>query len=121
MKIQSVTTSQSFGALKPDTASMTKAMFNTLSQAPAVKKFGKKYDATLSIGTFLSSKDPNKIQYSLRFEDIKPRSFVEKLKSRFSKKVSNELRLKTHATNENDFIDQVSEQRANAVLNIYNK
>lgn len=120
MKIQSVNTSQSFGMLKRD-ATMTKAMFNVISDAPAVKKFGEKYDATLSVGTFLSSKTPNKVQYSLRFEDIKPKSFVEKVKNMFSKKVTNEVRLKTHATNENDFIDHISEQRSNAVLNIYNK
>lgn len=120
MKTQSIGVSTSFGGLKRDPYSMSKAMFETLSQAPAVKKFGKNYDATLSVGTFFSSKSSKKPQLALRFEDIKPISFFAKVKQLFSKKLHSEVRLKTHAVNDADFIKEVSGKHSNTVLNIYN-
>ncbi len=121
MKTQSIGVSTSFGSLKRDPVSMSKSMFEALSQAPAVKKFGKNYDATLSVGSFFSSKEPNKKQLALRFEDIKPKSLTAKVKDFFSKKLHSEVRLKTHADNDKDFVAEVVNKKSNSVLNIYKK
>ena len=123
MKTQRINyaTPMAFGALKRDSSTMTKALFNIVSEYPAVKEFGKKYDATLSVSAFYSSKNPSRQQLALTFDDIKPKGFVEKIKQAFSKKVVNAIRVKTHATNEEDFLAEIANQHTDSSFRIYNK
>lgn len=123
MKAQSINPMQSvaFGALRRDSASMSKTLFDAVSETPAVKKFGEKFDATLSIESFYSKKQPLRSQLSLSFEDIKPKSVFEKIKKRFSKNPITSINLKTRATNEDEFVTSLANKDSDSVFKIYNK
>lgn len=122
MKTQNVTsTPVAFSALKRDPDCISRAMFNAIKEAPAVKKFGEKYNATVSCDLFASSKDTKKIQMALTLKNIEPVSIKDKLLNIFGKKKSDSIQLKTHALNEEDFIKSVSRKKSDTLFDIYNE
>ena len=111
----------SFGLLKRESL-LSQKIFDGLLETPAVKKFGEKFDATLSVDSFISSKDNKRIQYELNVSDIKskPKNVFDKLFSRFQPSKT-EIVLKTHATTEEDLVERISKMRSNTLFDIYNK
>lgn len=107
-----------FNGLSRD-VNVSKPLFDALIQAPTVKKFGEKFNATLSVDTFLSSK--NKVQYAIRIDNIEPNNFWEKLKQRVLDSKVKSVVLKTHATSETELVSSVSKMKSNTLMHIYKK
>ena len=96
-----------------------RALFDSLIQTPAVKKFGEKFDAVLSVDTFYSSREKNRIQYALKMDEITPRGVLGKLKKIISGNKISSIKLKTHALSEEELRESVANMRSNTLLNIY--
>lgn len=109
-----------FNGLSRD-VNVSKPLFDALIQAPTVKKFGEKFNATLSVDTFLSSKNKNKVQYAIRIDNIEPNNFLEKLKQRVLDSKVKSVVLKTHATSETELVSSVSKMKSNTLMHIYKK
>lgn len=108
-----------FGNLKRDVTSVSTELFEHLSEAPAVKNFASKFNATLSVDNFRSSKHTDKVQLALRFEDIKPKTFVQKLKTFFTNNKTESLKWKTHATNEEELAKSIDNLKSETFTNLY--
>lgn len=125
MKTQSINlnypSSVAFGSFRRDSSTMSKKMFELVTNAPAVKHFGDKYDAQIGIGRFLSTKDILRQQIALVFEDVKPKSLIGRLKNFISAKAPVSMKLKTRATNEEDFISEISNLHSDTLFKIYKK
>ena len=112
------TTQQSFGALRPE-SSMPKEVYEAIKQAPAIKKFAKNFDANISLGLYVSTKNPTKVCYSLCFKDVKPVSLIERAKKLLGfGKSSREMVLKTHAQNTDDFVKSINSKPENALYKL---
>ena len=113
---------QSFGRIYMEKSGITKELFNSLKDTPALKKFGENYDAYLSIDSFLSSKVKDRVQLFIRLTDIKPVKLINKLIDRFRmKNKPNYIVLKTHATTEEELIKSIKNKPSNTLLNLYHK
>lgn len=123
MKTQPInhSTPMAFKGYRRDASTMSKALFDTVKEYPAVKKFGDRYDAKMSIQSFGRTKNPLKSQLGLVLEDIKPATLLGKARSLFVKPRYESIALKTRATNEEDFITEIANQRSNSLFMIYNK
>ena len=114
--------SPSFGRLTRDEKTISKELYNAIKETPTVKKFGRKYNATVSLDSFYSSRIPNKTQLGLRFENITPVNIFSKVKNFFRKNfLVKTVLLKTHAVNEQELINSLSKKSANAIINLYKK
>ena len=111
----------SFGRLTRDKYTMTKEMFETVSNIPVVKNFAKEFKATVSFDPFYSSRPGNRSQLALTFNDIKPSTFLGKVKAFFNGNKLNSIMLKTHAVNEEEFFVSLSKKPADALIKIFNK
>lgn len=124
MKVQSINanypSSTTFGAYRRENT-MSQKMFNVISEYPAVKAFGEKYNANLGVRAFFSKKDTKRQQLALVLENIEPKSFLGKIKHMFTKKPEESIVLKTRATNEDDFMSYIANQHSDSLFNIYNK
>lgn len=125
MKTQNLNSSyaspMTFCAYQRDASTMSKKMFDLVSRYPAIDKFGKKYDATIGVGKFLSTKDITRQQLSLVFENIKPKSIFGKIKNYFSPNPPVAMRLKTRATNEEEFLAELANLHTDTLFKIYAK
>lgn len=123
MKTQPInhSTPMAFKGYRRDASTMSKALFDTVKEYPVVKTFGDKFDATMSVRSFGSSKNPLRSQLSLVLEDIKPATLLGKAKSLFVKPRYESIALKTRATNEEDFITEIANQHSNSLFMIYKK
>lgn len=121
MQVQQIRNdSTAFNGLSRD-VNVPKHIFDALSETPTVKKFGEKFNATLSVDTFLSSQNNNKVQYALKINDIEPKGFIAKLQQMFSGNKTESIKLKTHATSEEGLVASVSKMKSNTLMHIYEK
>ncbi len=122
MRTQNVNSSPlTFQALTRETSTMPKQLFDAIKDAPAIKSFGEKYNATVSCDFFRSSKHPEKVQMALTVSDIKPVSVKERVMNFFKKDVTKYFQLKTHAGNDEEFIASINRKPENTLFEIYNK
>ena len=120
MKTESLS-QQNFGQLHRYSSLMSKELFSQVSKASCVKKFAKGYNADVFVKKFPSSKNPEKQQLALIIENITPSTYFTKIKQIFSKNRTKIVALKTHAENENDFVNEITKCSSNSILNIYNR
>ena len=122
MRTQNVNSSPlTFQALTRETSTMPKQLFEAIKDAPAIKSFGEKYNATVSCDFFRSSKHPERVQIALTVSDIKPISVKERVINFFKKDVTKCIQLKTHAGNDEAFIASINRKPENTLFEIYNK
>ena len=119
MKVQNTNTPMVFQGLKYDNFTMKKELFEQVKNIPVVKKFGKNYDATLTVDMFLSRNDDGRRQFGLGVYDIAPKSIKARVKSMFSSIKPSHITLKTHAQNESDFLRSLNRSTSNTLLDIY--
>lgn len=124
MKVQSINTnypsSTTFGSFRRANT-ISQKMFSSISQYPAVKAFGKKYNAEIGMRAFFSKKDTKRQQLALVLEDIEPNTILGKIKHIFTKKPNESIVLKTNTTNEDDFMNYIANQHSDSLFEIYNK
>lgn len=122
MRTQNVNSSPlTFQALTRETSTMPKQLFEAIKDAPAIKSFGEKYNATVSCDFFSSSKYAGRIQLALTVREIKPISLKDKVINFFKKNMTNSFQLKTHAVNDEEFIASINRKPENTLFEIYNK
>ncbi len=108
----------SFTALKA--GSIPEHVFAGIKDAPALRNFGKDYDACVSVGSFLSSKHEGRKQLSLDIDTIVPKSLKAKVASKLSlTRPSDVVVVKTHATNFEDFITAIWNRSSKLVEDLY--
>lgn len=95
-------------------------VFAGIKDAPALKNFGKDYDAYGSMGTFLSSKKEGREQLSLNIDAIVPKSLKAKVLSKLSLgEAADIVVVKTHATNSKDFITAIWNRSSSLLERMY--
>lgn len=122
MKIQNVNGAshhcQSFGALKPD-LTMSNKIFKEVSKTPVVKTFAKNYDANIGIVSVKSSQLGNNNDYlALSVYDVKPANLLTRLLDIVKKPVDH-IVLKTHAVDEDAFVQSIARKSKNGLVDIY--
>lgn len=91
-----------------------------IKDAPALKKFGKDYDAFVSMGAFISSKHEGRKQLSLNLDNIVPKSLKAKVASKLTKSdPCDYVVVKTHATNHEDFITAIWNRSSKLIKDMY--
>lgn len=110
-----------FGSFKRDPVTMSKTLFDSIKDAPAVKAFGEKFEGTLSCDVFQSSRHKDRVQFALSVNDIKPINFKDKVRDFLNQNSVSSIQLKTHAVNEKDFIASVNRKDSETLFDIYNK
>lgn len=113
--------SVSFGRLTRDNITMTKDMFKIVSDMPVVKTFGQKFNARVTMDSFLSSRPGNRPQMALTFTNVRPKTLFGKLKALINHNKTESIMLKTRATNIDDFYASLANKPKDALLKIYNK
>lgn len=97
----------SFTAYKPGFG-MPRKMYAEILETPAVKKFGKEYDATLSKVTFFSRENQTVEKLALHVDDIKPKNFLIKVRDFFTNKSTILFSLESNAVNDDEFVREVA-------------
>ena len=123
MQVQQINNnSTSFGKFYKD-ANLPQHIFDRLLETPPVKKFGEKYNATLAVDAFFSSRDNKTIQYKLKVTDIekRPRNFLDKILMFIKPEKTNHIELKTHAISEEGVLDSISRKKSSALLELMEK
>ena len=122
MQVQQVRSNQqSFGRFYCED-DVTGQIYKSLVNAPAVKKFGEKYSGRLSVDTFWSSKNKDRVQYALTVDNIQPVKFWDKVRNLFNGGVDRgSVSLKTHATSPEELADRVAMTHSDTLLHIYEK
>lgn len=123
MKINNSTQNpQSFGRIYMENSGITKELFNSLKDTPALKKFGENYDAYLSTGKFFSSRVKDRVQLFIRLTDIKPVKLITKFMDNIHKKNKMDyIILKTHATTEEELVKSIKNKPSDTLFNLYRK
>ena len=85
MKTENITMySPNFGAVKfQEGSKISKRMQNVILDTPAIKNFGKKYDAEIKLQEFLGELNPSKTTLGISLENIKPKSILERISEHF--------------------------------------
>ncbi len=109
-----------FGMIRPSKGTMPQEVFDAISNSRVLKHFGKDYNADASLGHYFSPQT-GKSHYLLILENIKPTSLLERVKNLITKKQINEIILKTHTSNDEEFIKYIKSQRSNSLHEIYNE
>ena len=109
-----------FRAIRPSKGGMPKEIFDRIANSRVIKNFGKDYNAEVSLSNYFSPKE-GKSYYSLILDNIKPTSLFERVKNLITKKQTKEIILKTHTSNDDEFIKYIRSQRSNSLHEIYNK
>ena len=122
MKIENnnVISAQNFTALKIN-KTFNANIAEQILDAPTVKAFGKKYDATLGMQLFQSS-NPKKVSkdyIALTVSNIKPANLLVRIIDMFKTPVDS-IALKTHALNDEMFVKSISMKSKNTLTDIYN-
>lgn len=108
----------SFTALKA--GSIPEHVFAGIKDAPALRNFGKDYDAYVSMGNFISAKKEGRVQFSLNIDSIVPKSLKAKVMSKISlSEPADMVVVKTHATNPQDFITAIWNRSSNLLEKMY--
>ena len=119
MKIENVNSRQNFTAVKQG-ISMSDELFSKITKTQVVKTFAKKYDAELNLDMYQSSRiKSNEGFIALTVSGIKPANVLTRITDLFKRPVKG-IVLKTHATNDADFIKSLNSKNKYSLIDIYN-
>ncbi len=109
----------SFGRITKD-PNISKEMYKTIMKTPVVKKFAKRYNATMAIEPFFSSREQHKLQLGLKFYEITPKNIFRRIKNAISSEVTTKtILLKTHAVDEEGLLKSLSKTKSDTLTKIY--
>ena len=97
----------SFTAYKPG-FDIPRKMYAEILETPAVKKFGKEYNATLNKVTFFSRENETIEKLALHVDEIKPKNFFIKVRDFFANKKYDTVQLRTNAVNDDEFVKEIA-------------
>ena len=110
----------SFGRLVRNPKTISPELYKAIVNTPAVKKFARRYDALVSVEPFYSSKQHNKIQMGLRFENITPSHIFSRIKKLITKSESYKtLQFNTHAVDEAGLVESLQKKHPSAITKLY--
>ena len=119
MKVENINSKQNFTALKRG-ISISDDLFSKISKTQVVKTFAKKYDAELNLDLYQSSRiKSNEGFMALNVSEIKPANVLTRITDLFKKPVKG-IVLKTHATNDADFVKSLKSKSKYSLVDIYN-
>ena len=116
MKVQN---KPSFGHIIKD-PNISIEMHKRIMKTPVVKKFAKRYNATMSVESFFSSREQHKLQLGLKFYEITPKNIFSRIKNAITGKISTKtILLKTHAVDEEGLLKSLSKTKSDTLVKIY--
>lgn len=124
MKTESIKTySPNFGMIYiPRESNMSENLIKAIKRSPAVRKFGRRYNATLGIQHFSSTSVPGRINYGLIFENIKPSNPITALLSLFrGNKNGRYICYNSGKDTKEGLIHILERLKKNTFINLYNQ
>lgn len=89
--------------------------------SPAIKKFGKKFDAELNVQMYASSRREKVNYYGILFSDVQPATLFGKFLSLFKPKRYTAIHYNSGEETVPGFLELLQKLKKNTIIDIYNR